>query len=181
MLLRGYPLVNVGGVADVDPAGTVVWATAPLLLLRALGEVPLAPAGEVLRRLVHGPGLINGCYDECQISTAGATLGLALVTNGRLGSYDHIPGGIVADPRRHFLVPALRVPWPHLTAAATSPECSRSPRHSSTNPPTLTLRGWPTRPRPTTTRLARLAPASATLTSASARRTRLRRPARRCC
>ncbi|MGI8694419.1 MAG: hypothetical protein ACR2JK_16225 [Geodermatophilaceae bacterium] len=116
----GHPLLGPYAGATVNGAGEVVSASASLLHLKAIGDVPLAPVDEVLRRLVHGPGLVSGtCHDSCSITTAGASLGLALVRNGGIGSgHDHTPGGIVDRPLLQTLLPALRLP----ATSVTSPE-----------------------------------------------------------
>jgi len=87
ILVGGLPLVGFDGTAWVDRSGAVLEASAPLWRLSALGDVELAPSAEVLRRLVHGPGLVTGnCYNDCSMDTDGATLGLAYATNGGTGN-----------------------------------------------------------------------------------------------
>ncbi|TFV76718.1 hypothetical protein E4P39_07355 [Blastococcus sp. CT_GayMR19] len=111
VLVDDLPLIGLSGIAWVDGSGTVVEAGGPLLHLESLGDVELAPATEVLRRLVHGPGLVPGdCVAPCALSTDGATLGLAYATNGGWGGHDHTPGGVVDAPAGRLLVPAVLVP-----------------------------------------------------------------------
>jgi hypothetical protein len=114
-LVDGLPLIGTDGGswagALVDSSGTVVEAGGPLLRLTSIGKVELAPADEVLRRLVHGPGrMIGNCYDGCTLHTDGARLALAFATNGGSGGHDHIPGGVVDEFPSQVLVPAMKVP-----------------------------------------------------------------------
>jgi hypothetical protein len=114
-LVDGLPLIGTNGgawgSALVDPSGTVLEAGGPLLRLTPIGDVELAPAGEVLRRLVHGPGRVTGnCWDDCMLRTDGARLALAFGTNGGSGGHDHIPGGVVDALPSQVLVPAMLVP-----------------------------------------------------------------------
>ena len=111
VLVDDLPLIGMSGNAWVDGTGTVVEAGGPLLALEELGQVELAPAREVLRRLVHGPGLVpGGCFAPCTLRTDGATLGLAYATNGGWGGHDHTPGGVVDTPASRVLVPAMLIP-----------------------------------------------------------------------
>jgi hypothetical protein len=114
-LVDGLPLIGTNGgawgSALVDPSGSVLEAGGPLLRLTPIGNVELAPAGEVLRRLVHGPGRVTGnCWDGCTLHTDGSRLALAFATNGGSGGHDHIPGGVVDALPSQVLVPAMMVP-----------------------------------------------------------------------
>ncbi len=110
-LVHGLPVIGGFSSAWVDPSGTVVQAGGSLLRVTSIGEVALAPAEEVLRRLVHGPGRVAGnCYDGCTLHTDGARLALAFATNGGSGGHDHIPGGVVDELPSQVLVPAIGVP-----------------------------------------------------------------------
>jgi hypothetical protein len=110
-LVDGLPLIGGYQSAWVDPSGTVVQTGGSLTRLTSIGEVELAPAREVLRRLVHGPGRLTGnCFESCTLTTDGALLALAFATNGGSGGHDHIPGGVVDEPASKVLVPAISVP-----------------------------------------------------------------------
>jgi hypothetical protein len=110
-LVRGLPVIGGLSSAWVDSSGTVVQAGGSLLRVTSIGKVELAPADEVLRRLVHGPGRVAGnCYDGCTLHTDGARLALTFATNGGSGGHDHIPGGVVDRPPSRVLVPAVLVP-----------------------------------------------------------------------
>lgn len=112
LLLDGLPVVGVHVEATVDSAGTVVSASAPLLVVRPLAEVTLAPTNEIQRRFVAGPGFLS-MYYPCRDCTwavdSERPLGLALTTDGGLGPHDHIPGGVAPGEPGQFLVPALSV------------------------------------------------------------------------
>lgn len=112
ILLDGLPVVGVDVGAVVDRNGAVVSASAPLLVVRPLADVALAPADEIRQRFIQGPGFLSG-YFPCRDCTWSAEedrpLGLALTVDGGLGLHDHTPGGVVAGEPGVFLVPALHV------------------------------------------------------------------------
>ncbi len=122
LLLDGLPVVGVDVGAVVDRNGAVVSAYAPLLVVRPLAEVALAPATEIRQRFVQGPGFLS-TYSACDGCTwspdLDRPLGLALTVDGALGLHDHTPGGVVAGEPGIFLVPAL-----HVTGEYTSPSGS---------------------------------------------------------
>ncbi|MBA2555359.1 MAG: hypothetical protein H0V10_17050, partial [Geodermatophilaceae bacterium] len=112
VLLDGLPVVGLHVEAVVDSTGTVVFAYAPLLVVRPLAEVALAPANEIQRRFVQGPGFLSGYYPcrSCIWSPdEDRPLGLALTVDGGVGPHDHTPGGVVPGEPAVFLVPALHV------------------------------------------------------------------------
>lgn len=112
VLLDGLPVVGVQVEAVVDVKGDVVFAYAPLLVVQPLAEVALAPANEIQRRFVRGPGFLSSYYpcSRCTWSPVeDRPLGLALTVNGGVGPHDHTPGGMVPGAPEVFLVPALNV------------------------------------------------------------------------
>lgn len=112
LLLDGLPVVGVDVGAVVDRDGDVVSAYAPLLVVRPLAEVALAPANEIQRRFIQGPGFLSGYYPcrSCIWSPdEDRPLGLALTVDGGVGLHDHTPGGVVPGEPAVFLVPALHV------------------------------------------------------------------------
>lgn len=114
----GLPVVGVRGSAMVLD-GRVVDASMPLLTLEPLGELELAPAAEVVRRLAYGPGVVPSdpaCEGTCAYDAAGAELVLGVVSSGGEGPHDHTVGHSVPGPDEPLLVPALRV----MTSTATS-------------------------------------------------------------
>lgn len=112
LVIGGVPLIDTRVIAFVDPGGRVVEAYGPLLAIRPLGDVALAPDNEIRRRLVHGPGFLAP-YFPCRDCTWSVDpvqpLGLALAVNGGIGLHDHTPGGIVPGQFGRFLVPAVHV------------------------------------------------------------------------
>jgi hypothetical protein len=110
-LVGGLPMVGGFAEARVDASGRVVEAGGSLARLSPIGDVELAPATEVLRRLAQGPGQMNwNCRADCTVRTAEARLALAPATNGGFGGHDHTPGGVVEAPASHVLVPAVVAP-----------------------------------------------------------------------
>jgi hypothetical protein len=110
-LVDGLPVIGGFSSAWVDRSGTVVQAEGSLQRLTPIGEVELAPAGEVLRRLVQGDARVAGnCTADCTLRTDDARLALVYATNGGSGGHDHIPGGVVDEPASRLLVPAVLAP-----------------------------------------------------------------------
>jgi hypothetical protein len=125
--LNGLPVAGaMATVVVVD--GRVVDATVPFLKVESLGELELAPAAEVLRRLAYGPGIAAddpSCGEEsCQFGTSQAELGLAPVSTGGVGAHDHIVNGAVPGPDVWLLVPTLGV----VTTTPAVPNTSLSHR-----------------------------------------------------
>lgn len=117
VLLDGVRIVDSWGTALVDESGDVVGASAPFMTFAPLGDLELAPIGEVLRRLVHGPGTLgptSSCPEPCEYSTRSASVALGLFRTGGLGSHDHTPNNLVPGPTDELVLPVLRAP-------ATSP------------------------------------------------------------
>ncbi len=112
ILVDGRPVTGLQASAIVDANGSVSYGHGPLVGFEPHVEVPLAPVEEVLRRLVHGPGVVSGysgCPGPCELSTRGAETGLAVATVGGVGQYDHLPAGVVFEATRQYLLPAVRI------------------------------------------------------------------------
>lgn len=133
VVIDGLPVVGLTATALVLD-GRVIDASGPFVELQPLGDLELAPAGEVVRRLASGPGLIPedpSCGEEpCDFTTAEAALALAIVSTGGIGGHDHTVGNVVPGPDVSLLVPVLRatsttdlpvnVGIPHRSAVALS-------------------------------------------------------------
>lgn len=110
-VLDGVPLVQQLGMVTVDESGEIVEVTMPFLTVEPLGQLELAPAATVVRRLASGPETqpIDGwCAGPCPLTTRGASMALVALNNAGIGHHDHIPGGIVPGMAQTVLLPALR-------------------------------------------------------------------------
>ena len=110
--IDGLPVAGGTGVVLVVD-GRVVNAMMHFLKVEPLGELELAPVGEVVRRLAYGPGIVPedpACGEQqCQFDTAQAELALAPLSTGGVGFHDHTVGNMVSGPDDFLIIPALRV------------------------------------------------------------------------